>query len=235
MHLPKLLIVDDDRHIARAMTLALRTNYEIHNAPDGEQALERIKEQSYSVIILDLNLPGISGLEVCRQLRQKGVTTPVFILSGNAQVLTKISLLDAGANDYITKPFSLGELKARLRVLIRSHIQLTPAADHLKAGGLLLNRQSHTVVREGITIRLRRKEFALLECLMEHDGAVVSRGALTRHAWQGLDEPWTNTIDVHVKYLRDKIDRPFDDPLIQTVHGLGYRIKLLKPVTPEKN
>lgn len=235
MQAPKILLVDDDRNIARALALALRNNYTVHLAGDGEEALRRLEEQPYSMVILDLNLPRIGGLELCQQLRERGLTVPILILSGETQVLTKINLLDAGANDYLTKPFSLGELKARLRALLRHSIQLVPPNQHLKVSGLVLNRQTHAVVREGVTIRLRRKEFALLECLMEHAGSVVGRAVLIRHAWNGLEDPWTNTIDVHIKYLRDKIDRPFATPLIQTVHGLGYRMKLLQPTTGKKS
>lgn len=235
MYLPKILLVDDDRHIARALALALRSSFAVDLAADGEQALALLVDSEYSAIVLDLNLPGISGLDVCQQLRATGISTPILILTGESQVLTKINLLDAGANDYITKPFSLGEFKARLRVLIRTNHHAVSPLKHLKVSGLILNRQTRTVTREGVVITLRRKEFALLECLMEYAGTVVTRPTLTRHAWQGEADPWTNTVDVHVKYLRDKIDRPFAQPLIQTVHGLGYRMKLLQPVTSGEN
>ncbi|MGH7193802.1 MAG: response regulator transcription factor, partial [Candidatus Saccharimonadales bacterium] len=190
---------------------------------NGAQALDRAGSNQYRVIILDLNLPDISGLDVCRQLRDKEIISPILVLTGESQVLTKINLLDAGANDYLTKPFSLGELKARLRVLTRS-TPGRPLPRQLRVGSLLLDRQTHTVTRDGQTISLRRKEFSLLECLMENAGRVVTRATLTRHGWQGMEEPWTNTIDVHIKYLRDKLDRPFDSPVIRTVHGLGYRL-----------
>lgn len=234
MHLPKLLLVEDDRPIARALALALRSTYAIDSVHDGAQALSQLSNCEYALVVLDLNLPDLSGLEVCQQLRARGITTPVLILTGESGVLTKIHLLDAGANDYLTKPFSLGELKARLRVLQRFGSSAAPRSRQLSAGGLLLNRHAHTITREGVTIALRRKEFAVLECLMEHAGSVVTRSTLTRHAWHGPDEPWTNTIDVHVKYLRDKLDRPFGQPLIQTVHGLGYRLALPQPAIAGK-
>ncbi len=233
MHLPKLLIVEDDSSIARALALALRTTYVVELVASGEQALQYADNQLYSAIILDLNLPGISGLVVCQQLRQQGIILPILVLSGESQVLTKIMLLDAGANDYLSKPFSLGELKARLRVLIRSAGQIMLPARQIIVNGLCLDRQTHTVQRAGQTISLRRKEFALLECLMEHAGSVVTRSTLTRYAWTGLEDPWTNTVDVHIKYLRDKIDRPFEEQLIQTVHGLGYRLKLSRSLSGE--
>lgn len=224
MQSPKLLLVDDDRSIARALALALRSNYMVDIIGTGLDALSLADASSYNAIVLDLNLPDISGLSVCQQLRNRGIGSPILILSGENQVMTKINLLDAGANDYITKPFSLGELKARLRVLTRNDQTAKLRTRKLSAGNLSLDHRTHTVTREGISISLRRKEFALLECLMQHAGSVVSRSVLIRHGWQGVDEPWTNTVDVHIKYLRDKLDRPFNKPVIQTVHGLGYRL-----------
>lgn len=235
MQFPKILLVDDDRNIARALALALRHTYVVDIVANGEEALLCLRNDQYGFVLLDLNLPGISGLSVCQQLRQAGDNTPVLILTGENQVMTKINLLDAGANDYLTKPFSLGELKARLRSHIRHSANSHIMSKILSVNGLLLDRQARTVTREGVTVPLRRKEFALLECLMEHAGTVLTRSTLTRHAWQGLEDPWTNTIDVHIKYLRDKIDRPFSQPLIQTVHGLGYRMKLLQPISLGKN
>lgn len=222
--LPKLLVVDDDSSLAKALQLALHDSYDVTIALSGTQALYKTDNEHYGAIILDLNLPDMAGLVVCQELRSRGVSAPILVLSGEVKVLTKINLLDAGANDYLTKPFSLGELKARLRVLLRSAQERRPLPRKLKAGGLLLDRQMHTVTREGMAISLRRKEFSLLECLMEHAGNVVTRTTLIKHAWQGVEDPWTNTIDVHIKYLRDKLDRPFEHPLIQTVHGLGYRL-----------
>jgi two-component system OmpR family response regulator len=221
----RLLLVDDDRNIARALALALRNTYAVDILFRGLHAADKAGSGRYGAVILDLNLPDISGLSICRQLRDRDVRSPILVLSGESQALTKINLLDAGANDYLTKPFSLGELKARLRVLTRNSSPEKPMARQLSAGGLSLDRRTRTVICGGKIIELRRKEFALLECLMERAGSVVSRAALTRHGWQGLEEPWTNTVDVHIKYLRDKLDRPFDYPLIQTIHGVGYRLR----------
>ncbi len=236
MQLPKLLLVDDDSSIARALALALRNTYAVDLVSTAKQALRQSENLDYDIIVLDLNLPDLSGLMVCQQLRLRGNTAPILILSGETQVLTKINLLDAGANDYLTKPFSLGELKARLRAVSRDKQQLPPTARQIVLDGLCLDRQTHSLIREGKTIRLRRKEFALLECLMEHAGNVVGRGTLTRYAWSDGEDPWTNTVDVHIKYLRDKVDRPFEQQLIETVHGLGYRLKpFQQPLTPGQN
>lgn len=232
---PNLLIVDDNRNLTRALVLALRDSYTVDVAANGAQALSKIENEQYGAIVLDLNLPGMPGLEVCRQFRERNISVPVLILSGEDQVLTKINLLDAGANDYLTKPFSLGELKARLRAVIRTagKPERELLQRQLNVGCLLLDRQTHTVLRDGTAINLRRKEFALLECLMQHAGNVVTRPMLIKYAWHGGEDPWTNTIDVHIKYLRDKLDRPFSHPIIKTVHGLGYRLTP-EPVASKK-
>ncbi|HEX4774546.1 MAG TPA: response regulator transcription factor [Candidatus Saccharimonadales bacterium] len=224
MQLPKILLVEDDHNIAGTLVQALHSSYDIDIAAAGRLAVYKITNGNYDLIVLDLNLPDISGLAICQQLRDKGFSMPILILTGEDSVLTKINLLDAGANDYLTKPFSLGELKARLRVLLRSSKKFSLlVGSQLSAYGLTLDRQTLKVSRDGQAIKLRRKEFALLECLLEHAGSVVSRTYLNRCAWQG-EELWTNTVDVHIKNLRDKIDKPFEQPLIHTVHGLGYKL-----------
>ncbi len=224
MPLPKILLVEDDCNIATALAHTLRGSYAIDKAGNGKAALHKTDSEPYDLIMLDLNLPDMPGLLVCQQIRDCGISTPILVLSGESRTLTKINLLDAGANDYLTKPFSLGELKARLRALIRSQNRGSTTSEAINAGGVYLNRQTFQVSRDGVAIRLRRKEFALLECLLENAGSVVSRNALLRLVWNDNNELWANTIDVHIKYLRDKIDRPFEQPLIKTVHGLGYRL-----------
>lgn len=233
--LPKVLLVDDDRGITGALIQALRSTYDIESAATGKQALYKTDTEQYDVIVLDLNLPDVSGLIICQQLRERGLKAPILILSGESKVLTKINLLDAGANDYLTKPFSLGELKVRLRTLLRDHKQPAISTPRLAIGSLELDRNNYTVSRDGVIINLRRKEFTLLECLMEHAGHVVTREALTRYVWSGTDTLWTNTVDVHIKHLRDKIDRPFGQKFIRTVHGLGYKIEPLPVAALEEN
>jgi DNA-binding response OmpR family regulator len=222
--LQTVLLVEDDRSIAGALAQALRNIYDIDVANSGKLALYKTDNQIYDLIVLDLNLPDLSGMSVCQQLRNRGVSAPILVLSGESRILTKINLLDAGANDYLTKPFSLGELKARLRALARQHSPGNKLSEALNVSGISLNRQTFEVTRDGVDIHLRRKEFALLECLLENAGTVVSRDALLRLVWQGNHELWANTVDVHIKYLRDKIDRPFENRVIKTVHGLGYRL-----------
>lgn len=230
----KLLLIEDSRAISDPLAQALQTTYQIDLAITAEQGLKRAEAEAYEIIILELHLPDRSGLAVCEELRNRGIIAPVLVISTDSHVLTKIKLLDAGADDYLTKPFSLGELKARLRVLQRRAVEQNPPTPDLVVGELTLDRASRQVSRGGITIDLRRKEFAILECLMLRAGTAVSREMLTRYAWDGGDDNWTNTIDVHIKYLRDKIDRPFQQPCIKTVHGLGYRLDAAtSPITPE--
>lgn len=223
--LPKLLLIEDDRHIAAALNHALINDYQIDVAPTGKQGLYHCDRADYAAIILDLNLPDISGIDVCHQLRERGAKAPILILSGEQNTLTKINLLDAGADDYLTKPFSLGELKARLRALARKRQSTQKSLITLKIGELELDRGARQAWRNGQPLYLRKKEFAMLACLMDKAGNVVSRSTLKQCVWEGHQEPWTNTIDVHIKYLRDKVDKPFDYPLIKTVHGLGYRLE----------
>jgi two-component system OmpR family response regulator len=221
----RLLLIEDDPGISQALSHALATTYAIDIARTGADGLHKAELYVHDVIVLDLHLPDMSGLAICQALRQHGITTPILILSAEAKIMSKINLLDAGADDYLTKPFSLGELKARLRVLVRHAGASQQAKQWLKTDDLILDAAKHQVERAGQFIKLRRKEFALLECLMYHAGSVVTRDTLTSYAWDENAEPWTNTVDVHIKYLRDKIDRPFDRQLIKTVHGLGYKLE----------
>lgn len=237
MSLPKILLVEDDRSIASALAHALKNTYDVDGAASGKLAIYKTDMQSYDVIVLDLNLPDVPGMFICQQLRERGLRTPILILSGDDKTLTKINLLDAGANDYLTKPFSLGEFKARLRVLVRDAAeQSMPSVPRsLVIHGVCLDRQSFVVTRDGIPIPLRRKEFDILAYLLEHAGQVVSRDALSRHLWTDSDDHWTNTVTVHIKSLRDKLDRPFNRALIQTVHGRGYKFEAPAPtVQPMK-
>jgi DNA-binding response OmpR family regulator len=226
MQLPKVLLVEDDSSIATALTELLNSSYDVITADTGKLAFYKVDTGHYDIVVLDLDLPDMPGMVVCQQLRERNFMEPILVLTADDSTITKINLLDAGANDYLTKPFSLGEFKARLRALTRtSHIQPAKPVMVLTVNGLRLDRQTHEVSRNGINIKLRRKEFTLLEYLMEHAGSVVTRRALIRYGWPGSEELWTNTVDVHIKYLRDKIDRPFGRPLIRTVHGLGYKLE----------
>jgi DNA-binding response OmpR family regulator len=227
MSLSKILLIEDDRSIASALAYALKKTYQIDYAASGKTAMTKIVNGVYDLIVLDLNLPDIPGFFICQQVRDRDLMTPILVLSGEDKTLTKITLLDGGANDYLTKPFSLGEFTARLRVLLRSHQkalkQQSPLPKLLTKHGICLDRRNFSVSRDGVTIQLRRKEFDILQYLMEHADQVVSREALSHYLWADNASHWTNTITVHVKALRDKIDRPFADSLIHTIHGRGYK------------
>ncbi|MDB5169143.1 MAG: two-component system response regulator [Candidatus Saccharibacteria bacterium] len=218
----RLLLIDDDRGIGHALQTTLSTDYDVDVAHTGHGGIQLADDNDYTCILLDLNLPDVSGLRVCEILRNRGCTVPILILSAENQVLHKIKLLDAGADDYLTKPFSLGELKARLRVIERRNRQPVNGGQRLTVSGVTIDGSSHTVRRDGQLIPLRRKEFAILECLIQNSGKIVSRASLGQYAWEQAESPWGNTIDVHMKLLRDKFDKPFNKRLIQTVHGLGY-------------
>lgn len=229
----KLLLIDDDHGITTALSHALANSYDLDIAHTGTGGLHKADTYHYDAILLDLSLPDLPGFTVCERLRHVDAVTPILILSGESKVLSKVNLLDAGADDYLTKPFSLGELKARVRVLTRRAHSGRPRQHRLQAADLTLDSDTHHVTRSDQLIKLRRKEFAILECLMQHAGSVVTRDTLSRHAWRENEDPWANTIDVHIKYLRDKIDRPFPTPLIKTVHGFGYKLDIPLKKQPE--
>jgi len=234
MALPKILLIEDDRSIAGALAYALKNVYDVDIAASGKLAIYKTDSQPYDIIVLNPALPDIPGIIICQQLRDRGLMTPILIVSLDDTTLNKVSLLDAGANDYLTRPFSLGEFCVRVRVLLRDLQQqpqavLTPMLQSLAAHGVILDRQSYAVSRDGVNIPLRRKEFDILEYLLEHAGQVVTRDALSRHLWPDSDSYWTNTVTVHIKALRDKIDRPFSQALIRTVHGRGYKLEAPLP------
>lgn len=221
----KILLIEDNPNISSALKQALANSYSLDTVTDGASGIKGGASEEYEALVLDMNLPDMKGTEVCVKLRAQGITKPILIISGDHSVLTKIAVLDAGANDYLTKPFSLGELKARLRVLARQVIAPRPFSQILCAGDLILNSATHEVTRDDNVISLRKKEFTLLECLLQNAGTVVTRQALMHYAWTDGQDPWTNTVDVHIKYLRDKIDRPYAYRFIKTVHGLGYKLE----------
>ena len=220
--IPKLLLVEDDHTITDGLTMALTPYYDIDIAVNGRRAIHKTNSKSYDLVVLDLNLPDLPGLIICKQLRDRGIKAPFLILSAEHRVLTKIKLLDAGANDYLSKPFSLGEFKARLRALLRSVPEPSWPPITLKAYGITLDHRRFKVKRAGQEIKLRPKEFAILEYLMQHPEVVISREELRRAIWQTNEEAWANSLDVHINRLRHKLDKPFGVSLIKTVHGRGY-------------
>lgn len=223
----RIMIVEDEAGIAVALYTALiKAGYIVDTAKTGSSALRKANNKNYDIVLLDLGLPDMSGLTICKQLRADGLEAPIIILTAENTISTKVKLFDAGANDFVTKPFSLEELQARIRACLRANAK-EDRQEMIVAGALQLNPATRSIERGGIIIPLTRKEYVVMQYLMEHAGKAVTRASLLQHAWNGSDDAWTNTVDVHIKHLRDKIDRPFPTPLIQTVHGVGY--KLLVP------
>src|SRR4051794_24527792 len=191
-------------------------------AADGERAVLEAAAIPYDVILLDRMLPGIDGAEVCRRLRAGQVRAPILMLTAMGEIPHRVEGLDAGADDYLTKPFSLDELLARVRALARRGP--VPHAPVLAVGALQLNPATHEAWRDDQTLLLTAKEFALLEILMRHPGQVLSKDVLLDHVWDAAAEARSNVVEAQISSLREKVDRPFDAALIETVRGVGYRL-----------
>jgi two-component system, OmpR family, response regulator len=220
----RVLVVEDDPKMARLIRRGLvEEGVLVDIAATGDEGLWRAASTPYDVIVLDVLLPGIDGFEVCRRLRAGGNWAPVLMLTARAEVEDRVEGLDAGADDYLTKPFSFAELLARLRALARRPPLERPAV--LEAGDLRLDPATRTVSRGDTPIELSAKEFALLETFMRRAGQVLSRLDLLDHAWDYAYENRSNVVDVYVRYLREKIDRPFGRTSIETVRGVGYRLR----------
>jgi two-component system, OmpR family, response regulator len=217
----RLLLVEDDEKLARAVSRGLRhEGFAVDEATDGEQALLEAAVWDYDAIVLDVLLPGRDGFEVCRALRERGCWAPVLMLTARGRVADRIGGLDAGADDYLVKPFDFGELLARLRALLRRAPAERPA--QLRVGDLVIDPAMHSVCRAGTPVELSAREFAVLEYLARHPGEAVSRTRLIEHVWDRNFYGSGNIVDVYVGYLRRKLEQPFDRPLIRTVRGVGY-------------
>ena len=218
----RALIVEDDRAIAEFVGRGLReAGFAVDQAPDGETGLELALSEPYDVAIVDLMLPRRDGLSLIDELRRRGRTTPVLILSARRTVDDRVRGLQSGGDDYLTKPFAFAELLARVQALVRRATR-APEPTTLTIGDLTLDLLSRRVTRGGTPIELRPREFALLEYLMRNPGKVVSKTMILSHVWDYTFDPQTNIVDVLVSRLREKIDRPFDHKLLRTVRGVGY-------------
>jgi two-component system, OmpR family, response regulator len=220
----RLLIVEDHEKLANLIGRGLRKEGMAADVVTrGEDALFRAQATEYDAIILDLMLPGLDGLEVCRRLRAAGVWAPILILTARDGVQDRVAGLDGGADDYLTKPFSYAELLARLRALVRRGPVERPT--ELRVGDLRLDPASRRVWRGETQIDLSAKEFAILETFMRQPGQVLSRFELLEHAWDYEYENRSNVVDSYLRYLRQKIDRPFGVTSLETVRGAGYRLR----------
>ncbi|WP_420148050.1 response regulator transcription factor [Spirosoma sp.] len=222
----KLLVVEDEVKTLHAIQQGLEeSQFEVDIAYDGLIARRLALKNNYAAIITDLILPGLNGYELCRQLRAEGLTTPILMLTALGETEDKISGFDAGADQYLTKPFQFAELLARIRALTKRGMQVTMTAQTLRYGGVEMNLDAKTVTRNGQPIELTAREFALLEFLMRNQGRVLSKPEIAEHVWDLNFDTGTNVVEVYINYLRKKIDRDFSKKLIHTHFGMGYMFK----------
>ena len=220
----RVLVVEDDPKMGALLRRGLlEEGHATDVARAGDDALWMAQAVEYDAIVLDVMLPGLDGFEVCRRLRSDGVWSPVLMLTARDAVEDRVAGLDAGADDYLRKPFSFSELLARLRALARRGAAERPTV--VEVGELRLDPAARRVWRDGAEITLSAKEFALLEAFMHRPDQVLSRNRLLEHAWDFAYEPRSNVVDVYVRYLREKIDRPFGRTNLETVRGMGYRLR----------
>ena len=219
----RVLVVEDEIKMAELLARGLREEgHAVDVAGRGEDALWMVRATPYDIVILDIMLPGLDGLETCRQMRASEVWTPVLILTARDAVSDRVAGLDTGADDYLVKPFSFSELVARLRALTRRAPQERPVT--LQVGDLRLDPAAHRAWCGDVELDLSAREFALLELLMRRPGQTLSRAQLLEGAWDMAFEVRSNVVDVYIRYLREKVDRPFGRDSIQTVRHVGYRL-----------
>jgi two-component system copper resistance phosphate regulon response regulator CusR len=217
----KLLLIEDEEAAARVMEKALRReNYAVDRAPDGQAGIEAAFSSSYDLIILDVRLPVKNGWEVCTEFRSRGLQVPVLMLTASGATEDRIRGLDLGADDYLTKPFDLGELMARIRALMRRKPLIEDAI--LRIDNLEINTRSRTVTRGGIFVRLTAKEYALLECLARGADTLMNRDMISERVWNEPYDPFSNLIEEYIKRLRKKIDTDGMKPLIHARRREGY-------------
>lgn len=223
----KILLIEDEQKLVRALSRGLKHfGYTVDAVSDGGEGLERavLHSDDYDIIILDLMLPTMDGHKICREIRAKGITTPILVLTARVETDLKIELLKSGADDYLSKPFSLGELEARIQALLRRPKEQLPSV--LSYGDLELNTTERRVKKGGKEIALTQKEFALLEYFLRNPDRVIERDELLNHLWDfNYTSFFSNAVDVHIKNLRKKIDDAKSESILETVRGVGYRLR----------
>ncbi len=220
----RILVIEKKIDVAQFVVKGLRADsFAVDHVADGAEGFRLAQINDYDLLILDTALPAKDGISVCKELRGLGKTYGILFLSGECDVPIKVSALNAGADDYLAAPFSLEELRARIRAILRR--ERTIIEPVLYIADLVMDTLSHTVSRAGRSIKLSRKEFALLEYFLRNKGRTLTRGMLLEHAWDMNADPFTNTVDVHIRFLREKIDKSFKRKLLLTVHGFGYKIE----------
>jgi len=219
----RILVAEDDAPLAKSLHERLQQEqFAVQVVSDGREAQRLAADQPYDLVILDLNLPGVGGLDVLRSIRSKKPELPVLIVTGAGLVEERVRGLDAGADDYLPKPFAFAELAARIRAVLRRGSRSAQAV--LKVDDLVVDRVTHDVQRGGRAIELSPKEFALLEYLVRNQGQAVSRSSIVENVWKLNFDTMTNVVDVYINYLRRKVDLGYDRPLIRTIRGVGYQI-----------
>ncbi len=221
----RILIVEDEQRLAYLLRrVLLEERHTVDLALDGQKGLLLATSGTYDVVILDVMLPEVDGLEICRQMRAEGVMSPVLMLTARGAVEDRVRGLNVGADDYLTKPFAMEELLARINALLRRRDRHFSAESELHVADLTLDLVRHEAQRSGQLIELTAKEFALLEYLMRHPGRVLTRTQIIDAVWSYDSDALSNVVDIYIHYLRDKIDRGFSRPLIKTVRSVGYKI-----------
>jgi DNA-binding response OmpR family regulator len=219
-----ILIIEDEKKLVNILKQALKSErYSVDSAFDGEEGLQKAMKNTYSLILLDIMLPKKDGLAVCRELRQREIHTPIIMLTARGSTEDKVSGLDAGADDYLIKPFGITELLARIRAVLRR--RKTTDSNIVKVGDLIMDKKKHEVTRAGVVIALPPKEYKLLDILMTNRGEAINRKKLTDYAWGPGFVETNNELNVHIKYLRGKIDGVNNKPLIHTIRGVGFVLK----------
>lgn len=220
----RILLAEDERDLNRVIEKKLKSEgYSVDTCYDGVEAWDCLEMAEYSAVILDIMMPGRDGYEILELMRKKGIQTPVIFLTAKDTIEDKVKGLDLGANDYLVKPFSFRELMARLRVMTRT--STGNQTNRYEAGDLLLDTGEHKVTRAGQEIRLTAREYALLEVLIRNKNKVMTRDQIENSLWNFDYEGGTNVIDVYIRYLRKKIDEPFEVKLIHTIRGTGYALR----------
>lgn len=217
----KILLIEDDQAVADSIVEVLSDHYILDIAYTGKTGTYKAHTRDYDLIIIDFNLPDMSGLDICCTIRSEGIPVPIMFLTGRHHIRDKVKALNAGADDYVVKPFSAKELSARVRALLR-RTAAHYTEDVIEVDGLHIDTINRVVKRNDKCITLRRKTFDLLEYLVRNRGHVLTRDMIFEHVWETAGYEKSNTVDVHIKHLRDVIDKPFNKPLIKTIHGLGY-------------
>lgn len=221
----RILIAEDETKLAEGLAEGLsRRGYAVDTLGDGKKVFTRISmhRNDYDLLILDLMLPSMSGYDICRQMRDEQITVPILVLTAKGDTEDKVQMLLAGADDYLEKPFSFDELAARMQAVLRRPVQAVPTT--LKVGDIELHPAERTASKDGVPLTLTLKEFGLLEYFLRHPNQVVNREDLIAHLWDFNYESFSNVVDVHVKNLRQKLDRGSSPSILETVRGIGYRL-----------